>query len=47
MGLDAPPQRTLGGDLDRIGVDLEHNDAELFEMRGPCFLVSYYPGCAG
>jgi hypothetical protein len=43
MGFDAPPQRTLGSDLDRIGVDLEHGDAELFEMRGPCVLVSEIP----
>ena len=33
--LDAAPQRALGGDPDRIGIDLERRDAELLEMRAP------------
>ncbi len=35
MRLDAAPQGALGGDHDRIGVDLESRDAESVEMRGP------------
>src|SRR5215469_6720145 len=34
MGLDAPPDRSFGGDLDRVRIDLELGDAELVEMRG-------------
>ena len=35
MRLDAAPQGALGGDHDRIGVDLESRDAEAVEMSGP------------
>jgi len=30
--LDAAPQRSLGGDQHRIGVDLQSRDAELFKV---------------
>jgi hypothetical protein len=43
MGLDAPPDRSFRGDLDRIRVDLELADAELVEMRGKRLLVSEMP----
>ncbi len=35
MGFDAAPQRSLGGDANRIGRDLEHRDAEPVEMHPP------------
>lgn len=43
MGLDAPPQRALGCDVDRIRVDLEVGEAKLFEMRGPGVLIAELP----
>jgi hypothetical protein len=43
MGLDTPPQRALGGDLDRIRVDLEVGEPKLFEMCGPGVLIAELP----
>jgi hypothetical protein len=39
VGLDAAPQRVLGGDQHRIGTDFERRDAELFQMCGPRPLI--------
>ena len=36
MGLDAAPQRALGGDLDRIRRHVESGDVEPTQMRQPC-----------
>ena len=33
VGLDAPPDRTFGGDLDQIRVDFEPGDAEFRDAR--------------
>jgi hypothetical protein len=47
MGPDAPPQRALRGDLDRIRADLEIGDAKLFEMRGPGVVIDeLQSGCS-
>src|SRR5260370_15937529 len=35
MRRDAAPERAFGGDLHRIGVDLERRDADPSEMRQP------------
>ena len=39
MGLDAAPQRTFGGDRDRVGRDVEGCDAEPLQMALPRRLV--------
>ena len=33
--VDAAPQRALGGDLDRVGSDVELGDAQPLQMRLP------------
>ena len=35
MRIDAAPQGALGGDHDRIGIDLERRDEETIEMSDP------------
>ena len=43
MGLDRAPQRTFGGDADRVGRDLQVGDAEPPEMIPPRRLVGEVP----
>ena len=43
MRLDAAPDRTFGGDLDRIGRDRQRGDAEPLEMPQPGRLVREVP----
>ena len=38
--LNAAPQCALGGDLHRIGRDVQRGEAEPVEMRQPCLLIS-------
>ena len=40
MRLDAAPQRPIGGDQHRIGVDPKRRDAELFKVCVPGLLIS-------
>jgi len=43
LGADCSPQRALGGDRHRVGVDLQPGDAELVEMGLPCGGVGEMP----
>src|SRR5271167_1548597 len=40
MCLNTAPQRPFGGDLDRVGRDLQSGEAEPVEMRQPRGLIS-------
>ena len=39
MRANASPQRSLGGDLDRLGLHLQRGDPQLHQMRPPLSLV--------